>query len=71
MSQSVTSTYLLDVFRDDDSTTFLASLFQCLTILLVDISPNAQSKPPVVQAGAVSLCPMHANLKKSFLKSQF
>lgn len=36
-----------------------------------EISPNGQSKPPLVQAGAVSLCPIHANFRKSLLKSQF
>lgn len=36
-----------------------------------EISPTIWSKPPLVQAVAVSLCPIHANLKNRQLKKKF
>ena len=59
------STCFLNTFRIDDSTTSLASLFQCLTTLSVEkIFPNIQSKPPLMQLKTIASRPIASYLGK-------
>ncbi|KAK4811306.1 hypothetical protein QYF61_023358 [Mycteria americana] len=63
MSQSATSTRLLNTSRDGDSTTSLGSLFQCLTTLSVKkFFPNIHSKPLLTQLEAISSHPIASYL---------
>jgi len=55
MSLSAMSTYLLNAFRDEDSTGSLGSLFQCFNSPFgEEFFPNIQPKPPLVQLEAIS-----------------
>lgn len=49
------STLSLVTYRDGDSTTYLGNLFQCLIMLCEEISPDAQTEPPLVQLETVPL----------------
>jgi len=57
MSPNATSTGFFNPSKDGDSTTALGSLVQCLTTLSLDISPNIQPKPPLMQLEAIASRP--------------
>jgi len=59
MSLCTTSKQFLNTFRDGDSTTFLGSLFQCLTTLSVKkFFPDIQPKSSLMQLEAISSRPV-------------
>jgi len=60
MSLSRTSKNFLNASRDSDTTTFLGSLFQCLTTF----SDNIQSDSPLVQFEAIPSSPIGSYMGK-------
>lgn len=63
MSVSARSAHLLNASENEDSTTQLGSLLQCLTTVSEEIL-NFQSKPPVVQLETITLLPITFHLRK-------